>query len=241
MCAVDLADEIRLEETPKIELVSRGCPFPAEENLALRAAQLLSRRTGSGRGARIHLTKRIPIGAGLGGGSSDAAAVLAGLNELWGLGLKREELAELGAELGADVPFFLGASPARARGIGEVLEPAAVQVPGAFLIVVPPFGCPTPEVYRLYDELGGEGGRDAPFPNDLWPAARRLCPDLEGLRRALEGLGGMGTGLTGSGSGLFVAFPDEAAARRAARALAGKTSARLFVARPVPRGYKFVR
>ena len=246
MCAVDLADELHLSEADGISLTAEGLEIPPGENLALRAARLLAERTGTGKGVHIRLIKRIPAGAGLGGGSSDAAATLAGLDRLWGLGLSPGELRELGAELGADVPFFLGESPAWAEGIGERLSPARVDLPGAFLILVPPFRCPTPEVYRLYDGLGlplscpsrAEGG--VRFENDLWPAALKLRPRLGELWRALEGLGGLGVGMTGSGSGLFVAFPDPEAAQGAAESLSGEVEGTIFVARPVGRGYKFL-
>ncbi len=243
LCAVDLADELLLTDQRGLELVVEGEEAgPEEDNLALRAARLLREHTGGGRGALIRLSKRIPAGAGLGGGSSDAAAVLAGLNRLWGLGLPLEELGALGATLGADVPFFLGPSPAWAEGIGERLRPAQVDLPAAFLIVVPPFRCPTGEVYRAYDRLGVPYSSPAPgwegeLENDLWPAALALHPQLLALRDRLEELEGP-VGMTGSGSALFCAFPSEEEARLAARRL--HLRGKVFVARPVARGYKFV-
>ncbi|HIP99815.1 TPA: 4-(cytidine 5'-diphospho)-2-C-methyl-D-erythritol kinase [Candidatus Bipolaricaulota bacterium] len=246
MCAVDLADELTLSEAEGISLSTEGLAVPREGNLALRAAQLLAREAGVNKGVHIRLVKKIPSGAGLGGGSADAAAVLAGLNRLWRLGLSRRELQGLGLALGADVPFFLSESPAWAEGIGERLSPARVDLPGAFLVFVPPFDCPTPDVYRLYDELGPPPSRpvrpsgELRFENDLWPAALRLRPQLGELWRALAGLGGLGVGLTGSGAGLFVAFPDPEAAEVAAESLSGEVEGTVFVARPVGRGYKFL-
>jgi 4-diphosphocytidyl-2-C-methyl-D-erythritol kinase len=243
LCAVDLADELLLTDQRGLELVVEGEDVgPEEDNLALRAARFLQQRAGGDRGALIRLSKRIPAGAGLGGGSSDAAAVLAGLNRLWGLGLPLEELGALGATLGADVPFFLGPSPAWAEGIGEQLRPAQVDLPAAFLIAVPPFRCPTGEVYRAYDRLGVPYssptlGWEGELENDLWPAALALHPQLLALRDRLEGLGGP-VGMTGSGSALFCAFPSEEEARLAARRLHFR--GKVFVARPVGRGYKFV-
>ncbi len=244
MCAVDLADELTLSQAKGISLATEGLAVPRKENLALRAARLLAREAGVEGGVHIRLVKKIPPGAGLGGGSSDAAAVLAGLNRLWGLGLSQRELQELGLTLGADVPFFLSESPAWAEGIGERLSPARVDLPGAFLILVPPFDCPTPEVYRLYDELGlppscpVRPSGELRFENDLWPAALRLRPRLAELRRALAGLGGLGVGMSGSGSALFSAFSRLEEARAAVERLPFPGT--VFVACPVARGYKFL-
>ncbi|MFH1609315.1 MAG: 4-(cytidine 5'-diphospho)-2-C-methyl-D-erythritol kinase, partial [Candidatus Bipolaricaulota bacterium] len=151
--AVDLADEITL--TVGGQGVTLDAPAelgPPERNLALRAARALLTRDEPG--VRITLRKRIPVGAGLGGGSSDAAAVLVGLNKLLGLGRSVTELQVVGAGIGADVPFFLGGSPAWIEGIGDRVTPVEVPLPEAFLILVPSFRCPTPDVYRAFDDLG---------------------------------------------------------------------------------------
>lgn len=162
-CAVDMADEIELWPIPRgIVLEGPAGLGPVEENLAYRAARALL--GGSGLGVRIVLKKGIPVGAGLGGGSSDAAAVLAGLNALYALGKTEEELMELGMKIGADVPFFLGRSPAWVEGIGERITPLDMVVPFVFLIAVPPYPCPTAEVYRLYDALGLSPSPPGPVP-----------------------------------------------------------------------------
>jgi len=247
MCAVDLADELHLREAEGISLRVEGLEIPPGEDLVLRAVRLLAERTGMGKGVHVRLVKRIPAGAGLGGGSSDAAAALAGLNRLWGLGLSRAELQEIGLELGADVPFFFSDSPAWAEGVGEKLTPANVPLPAAFLILVPPFPCPTPAVYRLYDELGIPfscpvrlEGEPPGWENDLWPAAVRLRPELGRLRARLEAQNSLGVGMTGSGSALFCAFTSRDQAGKAAQSLKNTVEGKWFVAAPVPRGYKFV-
>jgi len=247
MTAIDLADELLLSPARDLKLEAPRGLGPPEENLVLKAAWALKEVAGTRAGARIRLVKRIPPGAGLGGGSSDAAAVLAGLNELWGLRLSGRRLAEIGTSLGADVPFFLGESPAWAEGIGEKLTPADVPLPAAFLILVPPFSCSTPEVYQLYDELGIpfssparlEGGL-AGWENDLWPAAVRLRPELGRLRAQLEAQESLGVGMTGSGSALFCAFASLDQAGKAAQSLEKAVEGKLFIAAPVPRGYKFM-
>ena len=244
-CAVDLADEILLEPIPRgIALFAPPDLGPPEENLAFRAARALLGRDGPG--VRITLEKRIPVGAGLGGGSADAAAVLAGLNLLFSLGKSPAELQAIGATLGADVPFFLHRSPAWVEGAGERVVPVEIPVPSAFLLVTPPFSCPTVQVYRLFDELGCPFSQPGPVPpvppfaNDLWPAARHLWPELEKLRTKLKRWESLGVGLSGSGSTLFLAFSSVEEAEEARRQLEGEVEAGLRVARPVDRGYKIV-
>lgn len=259
VCAVDLADELELSPWPRgIKLQAPAEVGPVPQNLAHRAARALLRDGEPG--VHIVLRKRIPVGAGLGGGSSDAAAVLAGVNELLFLGKTPAELQAVGAALGADVPFFLGPSPAWVEGIGDRVRPVAVSLPGAFLVVVPPFGCPTPEVYRAFDELGAPrsrpqrwekalGGYAAPghhqgnpkYENDLWPAAVRLFPKLEAFRELLEEVAPGRVGMTGSGSGLFAAFSSREEASAALERLRLPQGARAVVAAPVGTGYKFLQ
>lgn len=240
--AVDLADEITL--TVEGHEVTLDAPDlgPPERNLAVRAARALLDEDKPG--VRIALRKRIPVGAGLGGGSSDAAAVLAGLNQLLSLGRSVEELKTIGITLGADVPFFLGPSPAWVEGIGERIAPLDVPVPAAFLILVPTFRCPTPDVYRAFDDLGLPISPSAPpegaaaFENDLWPAAVHLYPQLASLRARLAEVAPLGVGMTGSGSALFAAFPRRADAGEARAQLAPRVEGELFVAAPIPWGYR---
>src|SRR5512140_1394672 len=139
MVLLDYGDSLTLEARDDGQ-IARGRPLPGvaeADDLALRAARLLQRELGIAAGVTVSIDKRIPMGAGMGGGSSDAASVLLGLNRLWGLDLPREELMRLGLQLGADVPFFVFGSNAHVAGIGEVLRP--VTIPRlAYLIEVPP-------------------------------------------------------------------------------------------------------
>ena len=242
--AVDWADLLRLEPRSR-GIAVRVVPdlgIPLEENLVLRAARLLEGRFP---GVEITLYKSIPPGAGLGGGSSDAAATLVGLDRLFSLGLSQGELAELARGLGADVPFFLGESPAWMEGTGDLLRPAKVEVPEYFLILVPPFPCSTAAVYREFDKLGlpfSEPVHILDYRNDLWDAACRVCPELPRYRELLEGLGAEGVGMTGSGSALFAAFPGEGDATRALREVRGRAVSRgleclLRLVRPRRWGY----
>lgn len=155
MAPVSLADELRVEltEAPGIALT---CSDPELDNgsgnLAWKAAELFLRETKSERGARIELHKHIPHGAGLGGGSSDAAAVLKALNAQSGSPLDGSALEKLSAHLGSDVPFFIRAKPAMARGRGEILEPRPLPQPLDLLLIKPPFAVETARAYRQWSD-----------------------------------------------------------------------------------------
>src|SRR5204863_7919171 len=170
------------------------------------------------------LEKQIPVGAGLGGGSSDAAATLVALNRLWDLGLGQEELAGLAARLGSDVPFALRGGTALGRGRGEILEPLATP-PFWFVLARPPFAVPTARAYALYRS----GGIEAPsiesflaafasqdpdqvaplMRNDLEAGVFGEWPDLAALRNQLLEAGALGARMTGSGSVIFGLARDE--------------------------------
>ena len=146
---IDLHDDVYLTAAPDgvVQRSSGAANIPPEEDLVVRAAKLLQEYTNTNQGCTIQVEKRIPMGAGLGGGSSDAAATLWGLNELWDLQLSRQELMSLGVKLGADVPFFLFGQNAFAEGVGELLQ--AVSLPEAcFLLVYPKVHIPTVDVFK---------------------------------------------------------------------------------------------
>ncbi len=209
------------------------------DNLASRAAYALLARAAhrvDGSGVRLALRKQIPAGAGLGGGSADAAAVLLAVNRLLGLDVAVDELAALGAEIGSDVPFCVRGGAAHMRGRGEHIEPTVVPELHV-LVVVPPFALSTPAVYRAWDELGGpRSTRVVPGPagigpllNDLEPAAEHVEPRLRGFREHLEALVGAPALLAGSGSACAVAFDDPGAARAAGRRVGAESRAPLCV------------
>lgn len=202
------------------------------DNIATRAVELLRVRAGVQSGAVLQLTKRIPSAAGLGGGSSDAAAALAAVNRLWRLGWSRERLQEVAAEVGSDVPFFLGAGAAVCRGRGERIEP----LPGVraldFVVVAPPEGLSTAEVYRgcrpaesprpvarLTEAMRAGDFRkiEAAIHNQLEPAAERLSGWIGRAKRELTACGCMAVQMSGSGSSCFGICRDARQARRAAR------------------------
>jgi 4-diphosphocytidyl-2-C-methyl-D-erythritol kinase len=191
--------------------------LPAGDNLAVRAARLFLSRIGLLTDVSITLSKRIPIGAGMGGGSSDAAAVLRGLNTLMRTPVPWGQLVAWGLELGADVPFFLLGQPARMRGIGEVLEPCSAELEKPIVVAFPGRGLDTRTVYAKYDDLLTMSDPPStirkPFPtqgslrtslhNDLEAAAIRVEPALRSLKRQLACLGAESVSMTGSGSAIF--------------------------------------
>jgi 4-diphosphocytidyl-2-C-methyl-D-erythritol kinase len=188
MISLDLADELRLSEGWGLRVVEGhdlGYVDP-NDNLVGRALKAV------GREAHVDLVKRIPAGGGLGGGSSNAAAILrwAGCEDI-----------EVAAGLGADVPFCLHGGRARVRGIGEILDPLPFE-PRTVTLAMPPFGCSTPAVYAAWDEMGGPSSDG---PNDLEPAALRVEPRLAEWRERLGSATGMSPTLAGSGSTWFVA------------------------------------
>jgi 4-diphosphocytidyl-2-C-methyl-D-erythritol kinase len=196
---------------------ARGVPVDGT-NLAARAAELVRREAGTTAGAAISWAKEIPSGAGLGGGSSDAAAVLRVLGGAWDV--DGERLAELAAELGSDVPACLAGGAVWMRGRGEVIEPVVIEEILRVVVVVPPFSCSTPAVYRAWDELGGpRSERVVPAPygtshhlaelrNDLEPAAEQVEPGLTAFRTAIESVAGQPAMLAGSGSAYFFCVED---------------------------------
>lgn len=231
MLRISLFDELEiLPAGEEIRLTAEGEEVPqGPENLACRAALLLTRAAGIRAGLEIRLKKRIPVAAGLGGGSSNAAAVLAGVNELLQLGWPRERLLDLGARIGADVPFFLDASPAIARGIGEKLTAVEMPFPLWFLLLVPPLRISTAWAYAAFDGLPEEareadrlGARLASsgdllplLKNDLERVALPRYPELKGMKEELARRGACGALMSGSGPVVFGLFTQESAAEAA--------------------------
>jgi 4-diphosphocytidyl-2-C-methyl-D-erythritol kinase len=179
----------------------------------------------------IHLEKNIPIGAGLGGGSSDAAAVLRALDLALGAGTPQSELIAWGCELGADVPFFVFGKPAWVSGIGDVIEPHSPGPIGSLVVASPGCGLSTPDVYRAYDGSLTKYRTDSTIRpltrgripleellvNDLEPVAIQILPELQTLKQRLRELGAIHTLMTGSGSAMFGVWEDTKGALAAAK------------------------
>lgn len=237
MVAVRLYDTLifRKESSGGVTLsCSRPDLSTGPENLILRAANLLRQRTGSARSAAIHLVKRIPLAGGLAGGSTDAAATLTALNQLWQLGLAHQELVELSAELGSDVAFFLTPSAAWCTGRGEQVEQLPLSRKLWFVLLCPPLESSTAAVYRQVQvpaqPLSGEAIRAAVRQGDieqigrllhnrLQEAAERISPSLAEYRELLARCQPAGQLLSGSGSTLFALCRGPHEAQRIAQHL----------------------
>ncbi|MCL2767017.1 MAG: 4-(cytidine 5'-diphospho)-2-C-methyl-D-erythritol kinase, partial [Peptococcaceae bacterium] len=191
-----------------------------KDNLVYRAAELIKTRFGIQQGARIVLKKQIPLEAGLGGGSADAAAALRALSVLWGIHLSLAELIELGQQLGSDIPFCLLGGTALAKGRGEILEPLVSCPEMGVVVIKPPWGASTAAVYQAYDALAPVGGPDTAgmieaiekqSPADIaWKLINVLeapvlfmYPAMNGIKERLFQAGALGVLMTGSGSAVF--------------------------------------
>ncbi|MGI6161398.1 MAG: 4-(cytidine 5'-diphospho)-2-C-methyl-D-erythritol kinase [Christensenellales bacterium] len=222
--SISLYDDIELRASDSVSVECEGGPS-GKRNIAYKAAAAYQRE--SGKGAAIYIKKHIPMQAGLGGGSSDAAGVLLGMNAIYGK-FTTQRLLELAAETGADVPFLMHGGLARVRGAGEVIEPLKHR-DYHLVIAKPNRGISTAEAYQLYDEGGGEqpdmdkvteavkSGRAGGLKNALHRSAARLCPDIDRLIACLMGEGASEAGMSGSGSAVFGVFASERAAKAACK------------------------
>jgi len=256
MVPICLYDEIHITvalgeqraTSPKAALMV-SCDDPTvpggETNLAYKAAALVCQAAGLQAQICIHLRKRIPAGAGLGGGSSNAATVLKSLNALLALGWTETHLCQLGARLGADVPFFIPCRPARIGGIGDIITTVPPLPSHAVVLVVPPFSVSTPWAYRRFDELPPIASASVPpwqFAPAQWPSREWLINDLEravlpayppiaALKEALLCLGAEGVLMSGSGSSVFGIFRHRTAAEQAIPPL--QAHGRVFLVEPL--------
>ncbi len=238
MQPISLADDIRLAPAPDLSLHTDGYPPCRADasNLAWRAADLLREKFSLSLGVRIDLHKRIPMGAGLGGGSADAAAVLFGLNRLWNLGLSQDQLESLGLTLGADVPFCLRGGLVRTRGIGDLLEDLPCRISYWLLVFQPCRALSTGEIFKAYHAASSPRRPDTErvlealsagnpsllsdsIYNVLEPVSSSACPEIAEAVSSLAGAGAFASGMTGSGSAVFGAFRSRSLAEKAMKAL----------------------
>lgn len=233
-----LCDTLRLEPAQDLTLSIAGTNAlsAGPDNLVLRAAEALRQAAGIENGARITLTKRIPMGAGLGGGSADAAAALRGLCQLWKLSFSLEQLCKLGVHLGADIPFCLHDRPMRAQGIGEQLTPIACSRCFPLVLIQPCAALSTKAVFSAYHQQENVAASDtalvlnglahgqlspiaAGIRNALEQASIPMCPEIAVARNALLAAGATAAQMTGSGSVVFGAFETATQAKAAYDAL----------------------
>jgi 4-diphosphocytidyl-2-C-methyl-D-erythritol kinase len=256
MLPVTLFDEVEIKESKRKNSQSAvrvTCNDPrvpsGEKNLAYRAAALLLEEAGILRSLDIRIRKRIPMGAGLGGGSTDAAAVLVGLNRMLKLEISEPRLEKIGLRLGADVPFFIQGRPARARGIGEKLTPIQ-NVPAWWVVIAyPGFPVSTAWVYgnlklnltkfkpktRLYTLLTRAPKFADLLVNDLEAVTVKRYPQIKILKETLVELGAVGASMTGSGSAVFGVFGSREKAKKAHHALSKANPVEAFLAQVISR------
>ena len=240
MTTVDLADRIELTllEADEIKIESSGGFVPLDErNLAFQAALLLKKTFNITKGVYIHISKHVPVAAGLAGGSSDAAATLKGLNELWGLGLSLDELAELGAKIGSDVSFCVYGGTALATGRGEKIHHISSPPPCWVLLAKPPIGVSTGAVYRNlrlqgikhpdvegmvkaieekdYDKICSLLG------NVLESVTLKMYPEVKHIKEQMMRLGADAVLMSGSGPTVFGLFQHESRLQRVYNGLRG--------------------
>lgn len=254
---ITLNDLITFEPLPgeRFELVCAAPDVPADEtNLVHRAATALRERFGVRRGARVTLEKKIPSGGGLGGGSSDAAVALVGLSYLWDLHIGKRELAETGARLGADVPFFFTGGTALGTGTGTDIAPLGDAPRRHLIVVTPAVKVSTAEAYKAlnapaltkadgavmlpisHEEADFSDSLRGEMRNDFEAVVFRLHPDIKRAKDALLGAGARGAMLSGSGSSVFGVFDSESEARLALGALGAEAGWQVFPCSTLTRG-----
>ncbi len=255
MQEIELADSLDIEEIGQgIELTCNDPEIPCnEDNLVWKAARLLQEELGIRRGISIHLDKKTPVGAGLGGGSSDAASVLKGLNTLWNLGLGVDKLAEMGAKIGSDVPFFLYGGTALCKGRGEKVRPLNVKKVFHYTLLYPGVKISTRSVYEnlkidltkdrkgvslLLNVLGTEDSKSLGqlLFNRLEAVAFGLYPELQEMKTLLQSYRPCGVLLSGSGSCIYGLFETERTAEEAGRDLKRRGFDKVYVTRSLLEG-----
>ena len=246
MQTITLFDELIFSLEPEaLRLVCNSDDVPHDEgNLVLRAARMLREHAATHGGARITLVKNIPVGAGLGGGSSDAAATLKALNTLWGLDLPQRDICAMAARLGSDVNFFLVGGTAICRGRGERVEPIANVPRRVYVVVYPEVNMSTREIYEnlpaalttsvkdhklIVSGMVCTGGAGEGYYNRLESVALGLCEPLSGLKETMQVVGLQGVTMTGSGSAFFGIAKDRKGAQAIAEQLRETGCGRVFV------------
>lgn len=237
MHCIRLYDELQISKGDTIEVIT-DLDMPLEDNLVFRAASLIKRYTSYKEGAKIILRKNIPLSAGLGGGSSDAAYTLLGLNTLWGTHLSNKELSSIGAEIGSDVPFFLNGPTALVEGRGEKVTPLTINSTFVFIVVKPPVSVSTAWAYSHFDRFNINELTNKPVDiklfcetlekkdflllstmlnNDLERVVVERYPVVGEIKEKLLNKGAVISAMSGSGPAVFGVFESEESAYSAAR------------------------
>ncbi len=252
MQSIDLYDTLTLTKT--VTGVALSCEDPAvpcdERNICHRCAVAFFEKTGVTEGVAITIEKRIPMQAGMAGGSADGAATLVGLNGLFQTGLSMEELCQIGEKIGADIPFCLIGGTAKVTGFGEKIEPLSPFLPCSLVVVKPSVGISTKAAFDAFDQSGTAPRRtlqqmiDASANDDLqgvcanlYNALETVCPlpELEAIKARLRALGAIGAMMTGSGSAIFGIFDKEETAAHCFSQFKAE-GAEVFLCHAVPHG-----
>jgi len=245
MVPIDLGDDVQVEVTEDSEGIECACDHPdvpdGEANLAFKAARAFLEKTGIESGVKIRITKRIPVAAGLAGGSSNAAAVLRALNKLFGRPLAPDALMETALGVGSDVPFCLRGKPAWVEGRGERLKPAAVPASWVYLILHPGFGVSTAWAYdnlaltkeEIKNNITHSQIKDVKTVNHLENVVFRRYPLLEKLKERLLTSGAKAALMSGSGSVVFGIFDDLENADKVGRKLSEMEEVEVYTAQEV--------
>ena len=237
MQSISLADSIMISAADRLYFECDDHRIDNEDNLVYKAAKLISDHFMVSKGARLSLVKEIPVAAGLGGGSADAAATLIGLDRFWNLNIRPAQLARLASELGADVTFCLTGGTALATGIGEIIKPLSSIDLGNFLVVKPKGGLSSSRVYERFNVIGGSESRSVDkflqavedgqteaivkeLSNDLEPAAADLMPDIEMIREMATEAGATACLVSGSGPAMLIFVDDDAIRKNIVKCLA---------------------
>ena len=231
---VELSDTVRVEKAEGISVETNLYYLPSDRrNIAYKMAERFFQETGIEGGASIRITKRIPVAAGLAGGSGNGAAVLKGLNRLYGTGLTLEDMQRIAFPIGSDIPFCLRGGAARVRSMGEIVEPVRGLPPCTILLVKPAFGISTEAAYGAFDRIrpektpDTEGMLSALERADLQEIGRLLCnhleetagkdyPEIGEIEEILRRFGALGASMSGSGPTVFGIFRDRKTAEKAA-------------------------
>ena len=249
MQTVSLFERVTVSKKKKdITLSSNARYIPTDsKNVAIKAAMLFFEYTGIQGGAHIHIKKTVPIKAGMAGGSADAAGVIVGLDKIYETNLTRQQMCEIGAKAGSDVPFMIMGGTKRVQGVGEIIKPCPPMPRCHLVICMPDKGVSTPAAFANYDTLGEKTLVEtdklvaAMEENDIYGVAKYMANDLEKaaaseytqpIREELIQQGAVGSVMTGSGAAVFGVFDDEDKAKAAVEYFRGRVRS-VFIAKPV--------
>lgn len=249
MQTVSLFERVTVSKKEKdITLSSNARYIPTDsKNVAVKAAMLFFEYTGIQGGVHIHIKKTVPIKAGMAGGSADAAGVIVGLDKIYETNLTRQQMCEIGAKAGSDVPFMIMGGTKRVQGVGEIIKPCP-PMPRCYLVIcMPDKGVSTPAAFANYDTLGEKTLVEtdklvaAMEENDIYGVAKYMANDLEKaaaseytqpIKEELIQQGAIGSVMTGSGAAVFGVFDDEDKAKAAVEYFRGRVRS-VFIAKPV--------